>query len=285
MTYVWILILIFCTMCSVHPGRHWVTAHSVTKPPVNQFDKVLSLKIGMTAILKCCVLDKEVGLMSWFKQQNNKQPQMIVTFFKSGEKTYHNGFQNDRFKIERSTWCKMIIHKVTQSDEALYYCAVTRPNLVFGDGTYLQIKGDYVTIASETSTAALCDNSVVCEPTLHGNINNTNTNNTTQQNTESVVIRSLHRTVIGLGSALGLCALLIFCLTYFILRRRKGDKINASIEDSPGTKQESEAESLNYAALQFSKRKTKAEKRKPVSSDECVYTHVKYSVKCNRYNL
>ncbi|KAK2839089.1 hypothetical protein Q7C36_013903 [Tachysurus vachellii] len=276
MTYLWILILIFCTM--FHPGRHWVTAQSVTKPPVNQLDKELSVKIGDSAILRCCVLDKEVGLMSWFKHQNKKRPQMIVTLFKSSGETFHNGFQKSRFWIDRSSnCCKMIILKVTQSDEAMYYCAVTRPDIVFGDGTYLQIKGDHVTIASETSKAALCDNSVVREPTLHGN--NTNTNNNTQHNTESEMIRSLHRTVIGLGSVLGLCAILIFCLTYFILRRRKGDKINASIEDSPGTMQESEAESLNYAALQFSKRKTKAGKRKPVSSDECVYTDVKKFVR------
>ncbi|XP_047658096.1 uncharacterized protein LOC113646017 [Tachysurus fulvidraco] len=286
MSSFWILLFIFSTMYTVHPGRHWVTAQSLRKPPVYQPDKELSVNIGDSATLQCCIFENVVGIITWFKQPKREKPQIAVTVFKSAGETFHTGFQESHFRIERSSnCCNITILKITQSDEAMYYCAVTRPNIVFGDGTYLQIKGDHVTIASETSTAALCDHSVVCEPTLHGNINNTNTNNTTQQNTEPEMIRSLHRTVIGLGSALGLCALLIFCLTYFILRRRKGDKINASIEDSPGTKQESEAESLNYVALQFSKRKTKAEKRKPVSSDECVYTHVKYSVKCNRYNL
>ncbi|KAK2839082.1 hypothetical protein Q7C36_013896 [Tachysurus vachellii] len=277
MSSFWILLFIFSTMYTVHPGRHWVTAQSLTKPPVYQPDKELSVNIGDLATLRCCV-SENVYIITWYKQPDSEKPQIIVTVYKSVGETFHTGFQKSRFRIEKSSNCfNIIILNTIQSDEAMYYCAVRTSITVFGDGTYLQIKGDHVTIASETSKAALCDNSVVCEPTPHGN--NTNTN--TQHNTESEMIRSLHRTVIGLGSALGLCALLIFCLTYFILRRRKLEtsRSNTAVEDSPGTMQESEAESLNYVALQFSKRKTKAEKRKPVSSDECVYTDVKKSVR------
>ncbi|XP_058252989.1 uncharacterized protein LOC131357744 isoform X1 [Hemibagrus wyckioides] len=292
MSDLWILILIFSTM--FQPDRHWVTAQSATDPSVYQPDKELSVNIGDSATLQCCILEKEVGLMVWFKQPNRKKPQIIVTVFKSSGEAFHNGFQNSRFQIERSSNCfNMIILNIIQSDEAMYYCALTRPNIVFGDGTYLKIKGEHVTIVSETSKTALWNNSVVCEPTPHGN----NTNSNTQ-----------HKSVISLGTALGLCALLIFCLTYYILRRRKRDKSkwfcheiiiivtvimkntnkrasvfieNTSLEDSPGTRQEFEAESLNYAALQFSKRKAKAEKRKPGSSDECVYSDVKKTVRCN----
>ncbi|KAK2839088.1 hypothetical protein Q7C36_013902 [Tachysurus vachellii] len=267
MSSFWILLFIFSTMYTVHPGRHWVTAQSVTKPPVHQPDKELSVNIRDSATLRCCVSENVDRTIIWFKQPKREKPRIVVTVYKSGSEIFHTGFQRSHFRIERSLNCfNMIILKITQSDEAMYYCAVTRHSIVFGDGTYLQIKGDHVTIASETSKAALGNYSVVCEPTLHGN--NTNTN--TQLNT-----------VIGLGSALGLCALLIFCLTYFILRRRKPktSRSNTAVEDSPGTMKESEAESLNYAALQFSKRKTKAEKRKPVSSDECVYSDVKKSVR------
>ncbi|KAK2839086.1 hypothetical protein Q7C36_013900 [Tachysurus vachellii] len=267
MSSFWILLLIFSTMYTVHPGTHWVIAQSLTKPPVYQPDKELSVNIGDSATLQCCVSENVVGIITWFKQPKREKPQIVVTVYKSAGETFHTGFQESLFRIERSSNCSNItILSVTQSDEAMYYCAVWTPYLVFRDGTYLQIKGDHVTIASETSKAALCDNSVVCEPTPHGNNTNTNTQ---------------HNTVIGLGSALGLCALLIFCLTYFILRRRKPktSRSNTAVEDSPGTMQESEAKSLNYAALQFSKRKTKAEKRKPVSSDECVYSDVKYSVR------
>ncbi|XP_047658107.1 uncharacterized protein LOC113646070 isoform X2 [Tachysurus fulvidraco] len=266
MSSFWILLFIFSTMYTVHPGRHWVTAQSVTKPPVYQPDKELSVNIGDSVTLRCCYDSPNVvGIIELFKQPNKKKPQNIVTVYKSNREIFHTGFQKSRFQIERSSNCfNIIILNITESDEAMYYCAVITPSIVFGDGTYLQIKGDHVTIASETSKAALCDNSVVCEPTLHGNNTKTNTQ---------------HNTVIGLGSALGLCALLIFCLTYYILRRRKADKINASIEDSPGTMQETEAETLNYAALKFSKKKVKAAERKTGSSDECVYSSVNTTVR------
>ncbi|XP_047658127.1 uncharacterized protein LOC125138362 [Tachysurus fulvidraco] len=262
MSSFWILLLILSAMYTVHPGRHWVTAQSPTKPPVYQPDKELSVNIGDSATLQCCISENVVGIITWFKQPKREKPQIVVTVYISAGETFHTGFQESHFRIERSSnCCNITILSVTQSDEAMYYCAVTIYKLVFGDGTYLQIKGDHVTIASETSKAALCDHSVVCEPTLHGNNTNTNTQ---------------HNTVIGLGSALGLCALLIFCLTYFILRRRK---VNASIEDSPGTKQEIEAEILNYAALKFSKKKVKAAERKTGSSDECVYSSVNTTVR------
>ncbi|XP_017329423.1 uncharacterized protein LOC108268766 [Ictalurus punctatus] len=271
MTGFWILILIFSIMYTVQPGRRWVTAQSLTESPVYQPDKELSVDIGDSATLRCCISEKEVGIIAWFKQTNREKPQIIVTVYKSGGEAFYNESQKSHFQIERSSNCfNMIILNITQSDEAMYYCALTSPNLVFADGTYLKIKGDHVTIASETSTPALCDNSVVCEPTLHGNSTNMNTH---------------EKTVLGLGTALGLCALLIFCLIYFILRRRKCDKINTTIENSPGTRQGFEAEPLNYAAVQFTKRKAKAEKRKTGSADECVYADVNKTVRCNRNNL
>ncbi|XP_060782777.1 uncharacterized protein LOC132889993 [Neoarius graeffei] len=271
MTCLWILILIFSTMYPAQPGRRWVAAQSLTESGVYQPDKELSVDIGDSATLQCCISENVVGVIAWFKQPNRKKPQIIVTVFKTAGETFYNESQKSRFQIERSSNCfKMKILNIIQSDEAMYYCALTRPNLVFADGTYLKIKGEHVTIESETSKPALGDNSVGCEPTLHGNSTNTNTQ---------------EKTVLGLGTALGLCALLIFCLIYFILRRRKWDKskLNASVENSPGMNQvrESEAETLNYAAVHFSKRKPKAETKKSGSSDECVYADVNKTARCN----
>ncbi|XP_027007878.2 uncharacterized protein LOC113646068 isoform X2 [Tachysurus fulvidraco] len=250
MTCFWNLILIFSIIYTVHPGRHWVTAQSVAKPAVYQPDNELSVNIGDAATLQCYMLYNTFNAVAWFKQPNRKKTQIIVKSLKSSVETFQffTGFQKSRFCVERSSNCfNMTILNTTQSDEAMYYCAVLRPDRVVGDGTYLSIKGDHVTIASETSKAALCNNSVVYEPTPHGNNTNTNTQ---------------HNTVIYLGSALGLCALLIFYLTYFILRRRKCDKMKTSREDSSGKKQipESEAKTVIYADVQFNKMKRKAEK-------------------------
>ncbi|XP_034161939.2 uncharacterized protein LOC117597706 [Pangasianodon hypophthalmus] len=249
----WVFLLIFCTMYTVQQA-----CSQSLMPEIYQPDKVLCVDIGDSAILQCCIFGKGVGVVTWYKQPNRKQPQIIANVFKTAVEIFYNEFQNPRFQLERSSNCSsMTISKIMLSDEAVYYCAIVSPYTVFGNGTYLKIKGEIVTFASETSKPRQCDNSVVCEPTLHGNSTNMNTQ---------------EKMVLGLGTALGLCAFLIFCLTYFILRRRK---LNASIEDSPGNRQKSEAETFNYAALQFSKRKSKAEKRKPVSSDECVYSYVK----------
>ncbi|XP_060783157.1 uncharacterized protein LOC132890367 [Neoarius graeffei] len=233
-------------MYAVQSGRRWVTAQS-SVPPVYQSDKELSVDIGASASLDCCIFGTKDREIIFFKQQNRKQPQIIVRFFNvSGEKFY-NEFQNPRFQIKQRGNCfNLTISNTTLSDEAVYYCA-----LVFPSGTSLKFKGQSFTTESETSKPALCDH---------------NTNMNTQE-----------KTVLGLGTALGLCALLIFCLIYFILRRRKWDKMHTSIEDSPGTKQvrESDAEMVTYAALQFAKRKAKAEKRKTDFSEDCIYSGVK----------
>ncbi|KAI5624917.1 putative immune-type receptor 14b isoform X1 [Silurus asotus] len=55
--------------------------------------------------------------------------------------------------------------------------------------------------------------------------------------------------------------------------------VNTSVEDSPGMQQEFKDDTLNYAALQFSKRKVKAGRRKPDSVDE--YQARKYQVTAN----
>ncbi|XP_026995037.2 tyrosine-protein phosphatase non-receptor type substrate 1-like isoform X3 [Tachysurus fulvidraco] len=199
--------LIFCTIHTVKLRRNY---SGPDPKAVYQPDKVLCVNMGDSATLHCCVSGEDVGGVIWFKQPNRKHPQIMSRLYKTAEVTFFNEFQNLRFQVQISSNCSsMTISNIIQSDEAMYYCAITKPFSTFGRGTYLKIKGDHVTVASETSKAALCDHSVVCEPTLHGNNTNTNTQ---------------HNTVIGFGSALGLCALLIFCLTYYILRRRKCDK-------------------------------------------------------------
>ncbi|XP_060783223.1 uncharacterized protein LOC132890415 isoform X2 [Neoarius graeffei] len=238
----WVFILTFCTINTVQTRRKF--SHSVTKPDVYQLDEVLCVDIGDSVTLQCCIFGKYDGPIMWYKQPNRKQPQLMSRVFTSTGETFFNEFQNLRFQVKRSSnRSNLTISNIIQSDEAMYYCATPVPYSVFGNGTYLKIK-------------------VGREPTLHGNSTNMNTQ---------------EKTVLGLGTALGLCALLIFCLIYFILRRRKWDKTKASIEFSPGAMQESEAETLNYAALKFSKRKAGVEKRKAGSSHECVYSEVKSS--------
>ncbi|KAF7706990.1 uncharacterized protein LOC124386403 [Silurus meridionalis] len=259
MTVFWILIGVFSTMNTVEPGKRWVSAQSLTESPVYQPDKELSVDIGDSATLRCCFSKNKVETIDWFKQPKRQKPQIIVTVYKTSGETFYNESQKFNFRIEKSSTCiHLIILNTIQSDEAMYYCALMGINPVFADGTYLKISG--------TSESALCDTSA------------TLLENSTYTNTQEI-------TVFGLGSAMGLCALLIFCLTYFLLRRRKCDRRKVCIEDSPQTRQESEAETLSYAALKFSKRKAEVEKKKADSAQQCVYSEVKTTVRGNINNL
>ncbi|XP_060782783.1 uncharacterized protein LOC132890000 isoform X1 [Neoarius graeffei] len=254
MTGFWISVLVFSTMYPVQSGRHRVTAQS-SESDVYQPDKKLIVDIGDSATLQCYIFEVEVEEMIFFKQQNRKQPRIIVRFFNAARETFYNEFQNPRFQIKKHTNCfNLTILNTTLSDEAVYYCALTRPDPVFGEGTDLKFKGQSFTTESETSKPALCDH---------------NTNMNTQEKTE--VTRSLHSSVLGLGTALGLCALLIFCLIYFILRRRKWDKMKASTEGSAGTREDSHVDSWTYAALQFPKKGSGV-----CFSDKLVYSEVMY---------
>ncbi|XP_053361130.1 uncharacterized protein LOC128531343 isoform X2 [Clarias gariepinus] len=270
-TIFWILFLI--TLYTLHPGRRWVTAQFHTEPPVYQPDEELTVGIGGSATLRCCVSENQIGIIELFKQQNKKKRQIIVTVYKTNKETFYSGFQETDYLIEKSSNCfsVTILHTI-QSDEAMYYCALTKPNPVFANGTYLKVKGEHVTsttaTTSETSEPALYDHTVTSEPTV-------------QQRNSSITpnINTQEKTVLGLGTALGLCVILILCLACFILRG-KCDK-HTSTENSPANRQvviyESEAETQNYAALKFSTRNAKAEKRE-MDSDKCVYSKVKLNV-------
>ncbi|XP_058254043.1 uncharacterized protein LOC131358351 [Hemibagrus wyckioides] len=243
MIAVWILCLIFSTM--FQPGRRWVTAQSLTESRVYHLDKELSVNIGDSATLRCCVSENEFGMTAWFKQKDRKPPQLMIKFYKTSEEMFYNGIEKSRIKMERSSNCfNMTILNIIQSDEAMYYCAVLMTHINFGDGTYLNIK--------ETSKPALWNNSVVCEPTLHGN---------------NVYMNIQDKTVIFLAMALGLCPFL--ALTYFMLKIRKCNKMN-TLEQSSGIKRES-ADRFSYETLQFFRRKVQ-----PGGMDNFMYTDVMY---------
>ncbi|XP_046704968.1 uncharacterized protein LOC124385749 isoform X2 [Silurus meridionalis] len=135
----WILILIFCAM--LKPGGLWVSAQSLTEPPVYQPDKELSVDIGDSATLRCCVSENTVGMMALFKQPHRAQPQIILKVFRNAGRTFSIEFQNGSFQTRTDLNCfNVTISNITQSDEAMYYCALISPDLVFADGTFLKIK-------------------------------------------------------------------------------------------------------------------------------------------------
>ncbi|XP_046704966.1 uncharacterized protein LOC124385747 isoform X4 [Silurus meridionalis] len=199
MAHFWTLILIFSTMYQAR--KYQVTADSPKQPEVCLFQKELSVNIGESATLHCCVSNNlQNGRIIWLKQRPNQtRPEVVAGTF-TGE------FQSSRLQIENQGNCyNLTIFNTTKSDNSIYYCA-----LMYSNKISLKIKGSNVS-PREKTTELPC----------------------TQEKTD-----------------------------------------NASVEDSPGTKQESEEETLNYAAVNFSKTKAEAE-NKHISSTECVYSSVK----------
>ncbi|KAF5893927.1 uncharacterized protein DAT39_016366, partial [Clarias magur] len=126
---------------ALQPGRRWVTARSPTESSVYQPDKELSVNVGDSATLRCCISHNEIGIIELFKQPNREKPQIIATVYKAAKETFYNGFQKTDFLIERSSNCfNVTILNTHQSDEAMYYCTLPQPYPVFADGTYLKIK-------------------------------------------------------------------------------------------------------------------------------------------------
>ncbi|KAF5890209.1 uncharacterized protein DAT39_020089, partial [Clarias magur] len=117
------------------------SAQSLGESLISQPDKEISVDIGDSATLPCCVSEKIVGMIAWFKQPDGKQPEMIVKLFKFVGDRIDIEFRNPRFQTEKHSNCfNIIISKINESDEAMYYCAQTYPDIVFANGTPLKIK-------------------------------------------------------------------------------------------------------------------------------------------------
>ncbi|KAI5624918.1 putative immune-type receptor 14b isoform X1 [Silurus asotus] len=158
----WVFMLSFCMMHAARARKNY--SHSITDPEVHQFDTEFCVGIGDSATLQCCIYGRDINIIIWYKQINRKQPRIMCKTYINDEGTFFHEFQNLRFQAKKSSNCSnMTISNIIQSDEAVYYCSTISPYGVFGNGTYLKIKG--------TSKPGLCDDSVKCEATLHGNTN------------------------------------------------------------------------------------------------------------------
>ncbi|KAK3514334.1 hypothetical protein QTP70_014449 [Hemibagrus guttatus] len=127
----------------------------------------------------------------------------------------------------------LTITAVNVSDTGLYYCSFTE-RMIFSNSTYLQVKGQ---------KKALSEN---------------------QDGAKDAVLFIL---IVVFGAVF---VFLLGVLIFIILKHRKthrGDDTDA------GDKEVSDSDSVNYAALQFSKKKTKRNKRHDVKEDP----HVVYS--------
>nr|XP_021327541.1 uncharacterized protein si:ch73-266m14.1 isoform X2 [Danio rerio] len=159
----------------------------------------------------------------WFKQTHGAVPvdivyKMISYQLKEIYVNYLNGFQQDHFVMSLNTEnTSLSILNVDISDSALYFCGWGSWEIVFGDGAHLDIED----LKGPISTKDCPRNIFYMLTFIFGGI---------------IVI------------------LLIVTLTFFIIKIRK---IHKKDEDQHATQHHEDAHSSVYAALRFSKQKTR----------------------------
>ncbi|XP_056625995.1 uncharacterized protein LOC130438192 [Triplophysa dalaica] len=113
---------------------------------VSQPDPVMSVSVGDNVTLRCLILNNNDDPVVWYKQTSGQQPSIValvqmVKYVENPE--FYNEFKSQkRFTIEKANkMCLLKIAKVTASDEGMYYCGGKNYEILFGGGTYLNIKG------------------------------------------------------------------------------------------------------------------------------------------------
>ncbi|KAK7176854.1 hypothetical protein R3I93_000945 [Phoxinus phoxinus] len=199
----------------------------------------------------CCQHTLNIGkTMHWFKQTNSAVPLRIVYMMLPYDievvPTYLKGFQPDRLVMSlNSKNSSLSILNVDISDSGLYYCGWDNQVIRFGDGTNLDIKERSVTpLKNETYNVTNKDlkKSPISAKYCPGNI--------------------FYKLTFILGGIVVI--LIIIPLTLFIVKIRKTQKKDA---DQHVTQHREELHSPLYAALQFSKQKTRRAARHAEDTD------------------
>ncbi|KAG7465335.1 hypothetical protein MATL_G00175310 [Megalops atlanticus] len=241
MTWYCVLILCFCRML--------VADNDVSQPRLS-----VTAQLGDNVTLECFKLSGSFTFF-WFKKTEGERPICMVTGDYPSKITAHGGFHNNpRFNWTFSDHSfNLRISSIEPSDVATYFCAVYYWSTIsFGNGTLLTLKGT-VDPAKKT------------EPSDTGH----KTNNL------------LVPTVFGLGAALAVCVIVIFALVCTRNKNTRCDHCKGNMNrdvssDCRSSVMSCDAETLNYAALSFSDKKRKNQRKKREMERDTLYSQVRY---------
>ncbi|XP_077083986.1 uncharacterized protein LOC143736997 [Siphateles boraxobius] len=198
-----------------------------------------------------CQHNLEIGkYMLWFRQTNSAVPLSIVYMMLPYDievvPTYLNGFQPNRLVMSlNSKNSSLRILNVDISDSGLYYCGWDSRVITFGDGTNLDIKERSVApLKNETYKVTNKDlkRSPISAKYCSGNI--------------------FYKLTFIFGGIVVI--LIIIPLTLFIVKIRKTQEKD---DVQHVTQHHEESHSTLYAALQFSKQKTRRAARHAEDTD------------------
>uniref|UniRef100_A0A4W5NB10 Ig-like domain-containing protein n=1 Tax=Hucho hucho TaxID=62062 RepID=A0A4W5NB10_9TELE len=211
-----------------------------------------------------CVFSNQDINMFWYKQMVGQKPQNIVTMTKYDMPVWHKDFNHSRFNVEkageshpgviytpgnRSDKCEKSPETPSPTQSCVY--SLSKNNLGPSDaGTY------YCAVAT-------------CGEILLGNGTNLNI----EKATDPVII------ALGVTSAVCVIVILILICTRHTRPVCEHCKVGASqqIGHDNSTRETCNADTLNYAALNFSERNTKGGRKKRETPQESVYSDVRCS--------
>ncbi|XP_016325483.1 uncharacterized protein LOC107675592, partial [Sinocyclocheilus anshuiensis] len=236
----------------------------LTAVKASQIDNV-SAQPGENVTI-CCQHNSETGKnIHWFKQTKSSVPIAIVYMMISYElkelhTNYLNGFQQDHLLMSLNTEnTSLRILNVDVSDSGLYFCGWNSWMMTFGDGTQLEIKERSIT-------------------PLQNETENTNKDlNKRPISTKDCSENIFYKLTFIFGG-------IIFILTIILLTTLiiKIHNRNTQGKDADGheTQHHEEPHSSVYAALQFSKHKSRRAARNTDDTD-VVYSATRYSTRSN----
>ncbi|XP_047674550.1 uncharacterized protein LOC113638515 [Tachysurus fulvidraco] len=201
--------------------------------------QILEAEAGDNVTVWCQHDLKNPAMIFWFKQSCDSVPLLLgcKRFLTSApSKSCYFFSESERIVMfVHGSKTSLTITAVNVSDTGLYYCSFTE-NMIFSNSTYLQLKTGNKTLSISDRAKGSASNAV------------------------------FFMLIVVFGSV---TVFLLGVLIFIILKHRKTQ--TGDITDRHDD-EEQESDSVNYAALQFSKKKTKKTGR----SSEIIYTHVVY---------
>ncbi|XP_064796513.1 uncharacterized protein LOC135516274 [Oncorhynchus masou masou] len=177
------------------------------------------------------------GHVGWFKQDNGSEPLCIASMY-SSEPTvqHHNGFQPSHMEMFISH--RIFFLKITEVDEAdsgVYFCGMFDKYIIFTNATVLKVQGHNI---SEKDLTENCEEGMYLIPL-----------------------------VVILGVVTAALPIVFLILVLKIRRDTKRHNTGTDSQRQPQFDQIQDPDTLNYAALNFTSKKRKMERRREKELD------------------
>ncbi|KAM9406494.1 uncharacterized protein ACWYII_026958 isoform 1-T1 [Salvelinus alpinus] len=207
--------------------------------------QTMEVRTGDTITLQCSNVTTAVGHTAWFKQVNGSEPVCISSMYDfNSTPDLHNGFQRSHFEVfSNHTIIFLKITKVEIADCGLYFCGLhPHSHMFFVNSTYLKTKG-------------YCNGTI----SLVG-----------EDDDGTMYLLPL---VVILGVVTAVLLIVILILVLKIRRDANRHNTGPDSQRQQHNDQDQDPDALNYAALNFTSKKRKMERRRKKELDP----HVVYA--------